>query len=440
MDIDAALAAANAAINAVGEAAIRNGEIIQNSTMPATSHVRARALWVLQAQDVDGPTSPDVLQAILWHSRMDLDANALTAQQDKLSIDLATILVLSRAAFWRYFGLTDDKIAPGEKHIIPVNAVDLVPHQDHIADIIAAIARWAPLATRFMGVAWYNALSFETCNHHHLPDKTGRLASTTITLLGMRDYFDSHATDQAEGVMMHDMFHPLGSDVKAGLARNRTWAATLTDLQLDNLRKRIPVKAADTAYAVNYPVLLAKARSYVHNPDMLPASLDVPTQLTDTIAAYEQSQDAAAARVAASNLRAMAGPLAEPSAYIVGWMLGRERATADDPDLTLRTVGKRITIMGSPAYARAAAEFPGTFSLGTSRGGEVTTRWFRDNTTPHVMARIEANLVNCVQAYDQNRAVIRQAQDRAARAALARPVAPPPNNNQGANPDDDSDA
>lgn len=372
MALAAAFASVHAVINNIVQGGVQNGNHVTNTAMPASSHVRPRAKWVLRASKTagDDPDNAALVDSVCWMSRVDssaADRNAMAADE-KLDPVMAVIITLGRAAAWKYFGMNVGHLNAAETHVIPAAEPAMVVHVDHEATVVTALNTWSMMASRMTGVMWYNALSFETANHHHKPEATKRLATTTITLLGLEDFFTANAAAQAEGVIMHDMFHPVGFDLKASLARNQEWAKALTKLNFDNLRKRIPVKASDCGLALNYPVLISKAKTYPHEAEDLPEELNVPAELTVVINRYKAAATAEQVENAIAELRAMSEHLAMPSAYVVGFVLGRERRSSDDEDLTLRAASKTNTILGSPAYARVASEHPGVFNIGTTRG------------------------------------------------------------------------
>lgn len=197
---------------------------------------------------------------------------------------------------------------------------------------------------------------------------TKKLATTTISLLGMKDFFDANTPVEAEGCIMHDLFHPVSYAIKSNLARNVEWATALTKLNFDNLRKRVPAKASDCGIALNFPTLLRKARSYEHTVNDLPTALMAPPGLTIAIAQYQSETDPARHQLVVEELRKMSQTLVIPSVFVAGFMLGRERRAHNDPDMTLRLAAKTNTILGSPAYERSAGEHAGIFAQGCALG------------------------------------------------------------------------
>ncbi|MGH8335427.1 MAG: hypothetical protein ACRETL_01070 [Gammaproteobacteria bacterium] len=157
------------------------------------------------------------------------------------------------------------------------------------------------------------------------------------------------------------MFHPVAETLKSNAARNVAARVLMTRLKFDNLRKRIPVKAPDSGIAINYPVLYRKARGYRYNPEHLPNTLAPPANVGLAIAAYEAAATADELAVAVARLRELSEVLEEPSAYLAGFTLGCEARATGDIDLDLRTAARTTTILGFPAYKRAAGEFSGTF-------------------------------------------------------------------------------
>jgi hypothetical protein len=241
-----------------------------------------------------------------------------------------------------------------------------------------------------MGLFYYNAVSYETSAHHHLPAKTKRLASTTVLLAGLKDWISGN--EEREGSVFHDMFHPLSDSEKSTAARRVAAKQHLSDLKFDNLRKRIPVKAPDSGIAINYPVLYRKACAYRHNPEDLPEGLEPPENLAAAIAAYEDSTTAAELVTTVQRLRTLSEKLAEPSAYLAGFILGREAAAVEDVDLDLRTASRTTTILGSPAYLRAAGEFSGAFTAGKESGFKPVASSVPDQVLPRcVQAVAEAS-------------------------------------------------
>lgn len=402
MALAAALAAVQAILDNVADGGVQNGTFVSNTAMPASSHVRPRAKWVLKAGAKAGSPADNasIADSVCWMSRVDESTASLAAipSDDKIDPLMAVIVTLGRAAAWKYFGMNTGNLNAAETHVIPAVDPPAVIHADHEAMVVTALNAWSSMATRFTGVLWYNSLSFETANHHHKPEVTKRLATTTVTLLGMEDFFTTNAASQAEGIVMHDMFHPVAFDLKSALARNQEWAKALTKLNFDNLRKRIPVKASDCGLALNYPVLIGKARTYPHEAEDLPDELNVPEELTLSINAYKAATTENEVENAVAELRAMSEFLAMPSAYVVGFVLGRERRASDDEDLTLRAASKTNTILGSPAYKRVAGEHPGVFNIGTTRGWTKPSRGTVDKATETMKASIRRGVAKSVHA------------------------------------------
>lgn len=368
----AAILAAQRVIDGIATAGAINGQYAWNTAMPTTSHVRPRSLWVMRAVTAGDPVCATLTEQVAWMAHADVDTAARTADAESMDIEVAVVVALGRAAAWKYFDLTHASLKLAECHVIPATDAALGIHGDHDAAVKSAFEKWAGYSARLTGIAWYNALSFEQHNHHHLPAVSGRLSKTTIVVLGLKTFFETSAT--AEGIIMHDMYHMLGGDVNAWLSRNQERAAALTAIGLDNLRKRIPVKASDTALAINYPELIRKARTYAHEPEDLPSELNVPSQLDALILRYRNATDEGEVRNSVEELRAMAAHMAEATVYVAGFMLGRERRAADDADLTLQLASKTNTILGSPAIKREAGNFPGAFNMGC-RAGWVKASW-----------------------------------------------------------------
>jgi len=139
-------------------------------------------------------------------------------------------------------------------------------------------------------------------------------------------------------------------------------------MKFDNLRKRVPVKAPDSGIAINYETLYKKARAYHHTPADLPIGLAPPANLALVRTDYATSATPAQLAVVVARLRVLSADLEEPSAYLTGFILGREAASLGDADLTLKEAQRTTTILGSPAYGRAAAEYSGTFTKGKEQG------------------------------------------------------------------------
>jgi hypothetical protein len=297
---------------------------------------------------------------------VDLSTAARTAERSKADIEVAVIVAVARAAAWRFYGWSMASLSVAETVVIPDADDDLVVHADHEEAVEDALEKWSTVAARFMGLFYYNAISYETHAHHHLPAKTKKLATTTIVLAGLQDWIAGDA--EKEGSIFHDLFHPLSDTEKSNAARRVAARQHLSDLKFDNLRKRIPVKAPDSGVAINYPVLYRKAKAYRHDPGHIPASLAPPANVAVAITAYETAADPAALMAAVQRLRRLSEELAEPSAYLAGFILGREAHALGDNDLDLNTAKKTTTILGSPAYARAAGEFSGSFAAGKESG------------------------------------------------------------------------
>lgn len=370
------MARTQAAIDAITANGLINGAPYANTGMPTTSHIRAYLKWPLN----DDHTLRTLCDTICRYSRVDLSSADRTAHAGKADIETAVIIAVARAAAWRYYGWTHASLNTAETVVLPVATPELVVHADHEADVATALDAWSGPGARYMGLFYYNSISYETSNHHHLPATTKKLATTTILLAGLKDWISGDA--EREGSVFHDMFHPLSDTEKSNAARRLIARAHLSNLKFDNLRKRIPVKAPDSGIALNYPILYKKAKAYRHDPVHIPETLKAPDNLAPMVAAYENAADAAALALAVAKLRRASEELAEPSAYLAGFILGCEaRATGDD-DLELKVAAKTTTILGSPAYQRAAGEYSGTFATGKENGFKKVAPTVPDQVLP----------------------------------------------------------
>lgn len=425
MSLARTLAAASSVITGIRHDALQNGDAIYNTAVPSSSHVRPAAKWVLGPSTTGGTAneSPDLQAAICKMTAVHLDTAGRTATAEKVSIELGVILVLGRAAAWQMLGLHAGSINPGEVQVLDAAAASAVVHPDHSDAVESAVATWSAFATRFVGIAWYNAVSFETHNHHHLPAKTGKLAKTTIGLLGMKEFFTAHAADEAESLVMHDMFHPLGYDVKAKLARNVEWSKALPNLNFGNLARRVPVKAPDCGLAFNYTELHRVASSYPQNANDIARELDPPVQLGISLAAYAASGDATAARQATEELRAMSGHFAVATAYLAGYILGKERKSAGEAEAEFADFKARITILGSPALVRATGEHSGAFSLGLEKARARVVGWGADTKVKATTDLVKAATAKAVAARE---AVIAARAAAVPRPGAVAPVVPRP--------------
>lgn len=389
-----ALAMAQRMLDGVPAAGLRNGNFISNSAMPASSHVRPRAMWVLKGADGGDPVTSSLVEAIAWSTRVDEDSatrNALPADE-KIDIEVGVLMALGRQVAWKFMPLVVKDLSPGEVHVIRHDAVAPVIHADHAEAVSDALLKWTGMATRMPGLAWYNAISYELHNHHHKPALTKRLATTTISVAGLKEWFAEKAAEEAEGIIAHDMYHPMTPDIKAQLARNVEWAKALSQIKFDNLRKRVPIKAPDCGLAMNYSVLISKARAYQEAMQYVTKEFDPPASLAVLMGLYVNAADTAAVERIVSELRAMSSHLEEPSAFVAGFMLGRERRASDDEDLDLKQAGKTNTILGSPAYARAAGQHPGTFNAGVETGFKKTSKWTFASGHADLKKRITASI------------------------------------------------
>jgi hypothetical protein len=384
MSIIVALASAAAAIDQVPDGGLANGATYANASMPSTSHIAAVLKWPVKN---DGSNAALVTH-ICAYSKAHLDSAGRSAATEKVDIDTAVIVAIARCAAWRFFSLDLVALNPVEVAQAAANAPDLSVHTDHEAEVVAALETWTASATRYMALAVYNAISYETSNHHHLPSATKKLATTTMTMTGLTDWVAAAAP--RESWVFHDMFHPLSDVTKSNLARDSRSGPMLSSVKFDNLRKRVPVKAPDSGLAINYPTLFARARSYRHTPAHLPDALEPPASVFDAIADYNAASTAADLMAAVDRLRKMSEALAEPSAYLAGFILGREAAAAGDPDLTLRLARRDVTILGSPAYARVAGEHSGTFNAGKASGLLTVASTVADQVLPRVETGVAA--------------------------------------------------
>jgi hypothetical protein len=363
------LAAAEATIAAAPVSGFGNGTPYVNNAVPAHGHVTAVAKWPV----ITGTpkTFTDLETAIVTYAQAAGDTATRTAigDDDKMDFESAVIVAVARATFARFFGLAPADVSVAESQTVTA----VTAHADHHDALKKAIDEWALPAARYMGLAWYNGISVETSAHNHLPAKTKKLWTTTRDLLKLKDFFATNA--RRENWVAHDAFHPLSDVVKSKLARNKQSKAVLVNLKLGNLAKRIPVKAPDTGVALNYPSLASKAFGYSHTPADLPSSLRPPKALIDAIGAYVEADDATAAADAVSALQRISVALEEPSAYLAGFILGKDSVSTDNSDLTLREARATNTILGSPAYERASSNYPGTFDAGRRAGRARMSRY-----------------------------------------------------------------
>jgi hypothetical protein len=336
----------------------------------------------------DDGTPRELADHICRYARVDLDTAGRNGTPAKADIEVAVIAAVARAAAWRYYGWAQNSLSVAETVVVPAVNATLVIHADHEVAVTEALTKWTTVAARYMGLFYYNSISYETASHHHLPAQTKKLATTTIILAGVKEWIAGDA--EKEGTIFHDMFHPLSDTEKSNAARRIAARQHLSDLKFDNLRKRIPVKAPDSGVAINYPVLYRKARAYRHVAAHLPDTLAPPANVATAIAAYEAAADAAALMPAVTRLRTLSEALAEPSAYLAGFILGREANAAGDADLDLRTAARTTTILGSPAYARAAGEFSGSFTAGKESGFKNVPTTTADQVLPRCVAAVAA--------------------------------------------------
>lgn len=384
MTYEAAVDVAMAMIDNVPENGLANGDAYVNTARHSSSHIKACLRWPWNA---DG-TARGFVDQVARYSRADLDANGRTATADKVDFAAAVAVAIGRASASRFYGWSSDALNPAETLTIPNNTPDLVVHGDHEEAIAEAITDLALVAPRLMGVFFYNSISYETVNHHHLPEVTKKLAATTIGLTGLEEWLS--AGEGRESAVFHDMFHPVTDVRKSNAARAIDCVEPLYNMGFPNLAKRIPVKAPDSGVAINYSVLLDTAMAFRHTPAHLPAALNTPRALREAINAYVLAQDAAELTQAVNNLRVLSGLLAEPSAFLVGFIVGRMGEVANDFDLNLRMAKRESTILGSPAYTRVTSEYAGTYNRGLELGHMTVAATEADQVMPRVLAGVAA--------------------------------------------------
>lgn len=378
------MTAADAIVLAVPLNGMANGAPFINSSMPSTSHVNARLKWPVN----DDGTMRGLEDQICRYAATNESAATRTAAGVDVDIETAVIVAVARSAAWRYYGWTPGHLKPSECVALAPTDGALTVHADHADAVAEALGTWAHVATRYMALVYYNAISFETSNHNHLPAVTKKLATTTMTLTGMTTWVAG--TPARESAVFHDMFHPVSDTVKSICARDVTARDHLAGLKMDNLRKRLPVKAADTGIAINYSVLFEKAVAYRHDPVHLPDELAPPENVKAAVSAYEDAADPTVLAEAVRELRAMSEILAETSAYLAGFILGCEARIVDDPDLGMRQAARTVTILGSPAYGRAAGDFSGTFASGRENGLKPVPSSVPDQVLPRCVATVSA--------------------------------------------------
>lgn len=392
----AALARTTAEITAIVADSFGNGTDYVNNAVPSTSHVPAIAMWpkVAGAAAADPATFEGLEAAIALYTRTDVDAAARTALavEARMDIETGVVVAIARASFVRLYNLAPAQVSAAESVTRPNGDAALTVHAEHRNAVALALEKWSAPGARCLGLAFYNSVSVETSAHHHLPAKTKRLWTTTRDLLRLKEWLDAEAGRESH--VAHNTFHPLSDTVKSELARSSKSQKVLSNLKLGNLAKRIPVKAADTGLALNYTALAAKAFGYAHTPVQLPADLKAPAGLIAAVAAYVEAADEGALATAVGTLQRISGAMEEPSAYLAGFILGKDARSTDNPDLTLDEAKQQNTILGSPAYKRAAAEFPGTFAEGKARGWAKLSKWAESAATDALAPTLAGTVAN----------------------------------------------
>ncbi|MGH8335426.1 MAG: hypothetical protein ACRETL_01065 [Gammaproteobacteria bacterium] len=170
MALAAALVRVEAMLAAIPRDGMANGTEYTNTSMPATSHIREHLRWPLQP---DG-TLRSVSDQVCRYGRFDfLDGPARDAIANKADMETAVIIAASRSAAWTYFGWVRASLNIAEVLDVPNGTAQLNVHADHEDELVAALATFSIPAARYMGLFFYNAISYET-------------ATTTISRLARR--------------------------------------------------------------------------------------------------------------------------------------------------------------------------------------------------------------------------------------------------------------
>lgn len=120
-----------------------------------------------------------------------------------MPLEVAVLIFIGRASAVRMLSITRAELNVVETQRSGVLEV----HANHREAMARLVTDTAEAAVRLVGVAFYNAVSFAMVNHHHLPTRTKKFAKTTQTMCGIDDLVAR--VPNAEGYIMHDMFHPL---------------------------------------------------------------------------------------------------------------------------------------------------------------------------------------------------------------------------------------
>jgi len=382
MTLQAAIATVEAAINTVPANGLANGTVYVNSAQLSSSHIPPHMRW---PYNEDG-TPRSLIDHICRYTSVHLETTTRDTAIDKADIEAGVLAAIARTSASRYHNWDVAHMTPSEVIRVSTTEADLTVHTDHEAAVTKALLDMSAVGTRMMGLFYYNSLSYESFNHQHLPAVSKKLAKTTMNMSGLKDWCE--AEQGRESVVFHDTFHPLSDVEKSNAARRMGAKSHLENLKFANIGKRIPVKAPDSGVALNYMTLVKVARSFRHTPEHIPDALDAPRNLITAVQTYEEASTPHELANAVATLRLMSSALAEPSAYLVGLIVGRIANSTNDQDLTLAQAKRNTTILGSPAYSRAASEFAGAYTQGKENGFAKVNATVPDQVLPRVVASV----------------------------------------------------
>lgn len=409
--LDAARAQVTAALARVPVGSVKNGTVVVNTARPLSTTLDD---WMKLTVNEGKTALADVVSAITYI----MGANAEQLDASRPNAKVAAHVVLGRMATMRSLSSGDDAAFIAECNPLEVHVLGpLAPHASHKAAIVEAIGLATQYCTRALGIFAYNALSIAICNHIHTPRVTRHLASTTY-LLSPYQAATGNRMDNA-GPIMHCMFHPFPASAFSEACRSKKWKQATIKLGYSNLTKRIPIKATDTAIAMNYRALYTTASGYTTRGVGIPAKMGPTAAMTKHIAQYaaavlrpstadsgETGPPAAvnADAVKAENIQAPAASVdasetkkSEPSAYpvlyvdvaeeilradslvlrvpaaiLVGYLHGCLCQAHDDDEMSLKEAHKvhKMTILGSPAFGTlaSAADTAGSYAIGLELG------------------------------------------------------------------------
>lgn len=367
--LNAAIALANQHIDGLVQNGLSNGNIGPNFMMPLAGRIDTwmNTLVTAGANPVLAPLDRQIMVMS--------GANAQNRPADRCSLAAAVCIALARNSAQRTVNGYVAGLNRAEVTIYDQATHGAEIHAAHRAEVTRLLLLLLPTSERFLSVLCYNSIMISKFGHCHQAAKAGKLFRTTLRLSPVNSLGDEDP-DVAER-LFHDAFHHAGGNVLTAACRHPAYKAAMERLGYSNLSRRMPVKEADTAIALNYVALYETAQAKVTRGTGVPANLAAPPALAAHIQALSQAANPNAVAAAAAVLRADSEHLRGPALYLAGYILGCLMYEHDNPDMTLKEARRshNVTILGSFFIARESGSATGmrAFDTGKAQGMRAPT-------------------------------------------------------------------